>query len=307
MKINVRLEGGLGDHLLGNRFIPAILDKYPNAEIKLFSDTENNSRSLEFLLKCFPNFYKRGGEVIKERKNKEFIINSKFGSENWPAHLLNQKDEVFKNMINDCDKFYDLHIDGLKWIHEDFDWLRYYYFFSKPKFKIAEKYKFKYILAHLYSRPDSSHSLDKEYVINLILKLSEKQKVVILIEEKYKDYYINLFNNDNVIIDTSGDLIEVFSLAANCSAFIGIDSGIRYMPYHFGKPTFVFSNSCEKYGEIMPSHLIRWLLFPKNILPMHTDANAVCNLLNNCCLNLAYSLFPEIPEKIENYIVDRIL
>jgi hypothetical protein len=46
---------------------------------------------------------------------------------------------------------------------------------------------------------------------------------------------------------------------------------------------------------------------PKNILPMHTDANAVCNLLNNCCLNPAYSLFPEISEKIENYIVDRIL
>jgi len=307
MKINVRLEGGLGDHLLGNRFVPAILDKYPNAEIKLFSDTENNLRSLEFLLKCFPNFYKRGGEVIKERKNKEFIINSQFGTENLPAHISNQKDEVVENMINNCDKFYDLHIDGLKWSKTDFEWLRYYYFFPKPQFEIIEKYKFKYILAHLYSRPDSSYSLDKEYVINLLLKLSEKQKVVILIEEKHKDYYNNLFNNDNIIIDTSGDLIDVFNLAANCSAFIGIDSGIRYMPYHFGKPTFVFSNSCKKYGEIMHSHLIRWLLFPKNVLPMHTDINAVCSLLNNCCLNPVYSLFPEISEKIENYIVDRIL
>ena len=27
MKISVRMEGGLGDHLLANRFVPAILDK----------------------------------------------------------------------------------------------------------------------------------------------------------------------------------------------------------------------------------------------------------------------------------------
>ena len=307
MKINVRLEGGLGDHLLGNRFIPAILEKYPNAQIKAFSDTENNPRSLDLILKGFPDFYKRGGEVIKERKNKQFNVTSQFGTENWPSCFLNQKDETIQEMVYGCDKFFDLHIDGLKWMSEDFDWLRYYYFFSKPQFKITNKYKYKYILAHLYSRPDSPYSLHKDYVINLLSKLSEKQKVVVLIEEKYKDYYSDLFYNYNIEIDTSGDLIDVFNLAANCSSFVGIDSGIRYMPYHFGKPTFVFSAYCKQYGEVIPSHLIRWLLHAKNVLPMHTEVDAVCNLLNNCCLNSAYALFPEIPEKIENYIVDRIL
>ena len=307
MKINIRLEGGLGDHLLGNRFVPAILEKYPDAKIKVFSDTENNPRSLELLLKCFPDFYKRGGEVIKERKNKEFTVTSQFGVENWPSCFLNQKDETIQEMVHNCDKFFDLHIDGLKWMHEDFDWLRYYYFFPKPQFEITKKYEYKYILAHLYSRPDSPYSLDQGYVINLLSKLSGKQKVVVLIEEKYKEYYSELFDNENIQIDTSGDLMDVFNLAANCSAFIGIDSGIRYMPYHFSKPTFVFSAYCGQYGQVIPSHLIRWLLNSKNVLPMHTEINAVCNLLNNCCSNPAYALFPDIPEKIENYIVERIL
>jgi ADP-heptose:LPS heptosyltransferase len=307
MKINVRLEGGLGDHLLGNRFIPAILEKYPNAEIKAFSDTENNPRSLDLILKCFPNFYKRGGEVIKERKNKQFMINSQFGNENWPSCILNQKDSTIEKMVNECDKFFDLCIDSLKWMSKDFDWLRYYHFFSKPQIEIATKYRFNYILAHLYARPDSPYCLDQEYVINLLSKLSEKQKVVVLVEEKYKDYYSKLFNNYTIEIDTSGDLMEIFNLAANCSAFIGMDSGVRYMPYHFSKPTFVFSSSCQKYGNLLPSHSIRWLLNARNVLPMHTEINTVCNILNNCCLNSAYALFPDIPEKIENYIVDRIL
>lgn len=307
MKINVRLEGGLGDHLLGNRFIPAILEKYPNAEIKAFSDTENNPRSLDLILKCFPSFYKRGGEVIKERKTKEFIVTSQFGTENWPSCLLNQKDETIQKMVNECDKFFDLSVDTLKWISKDFDWLRYYYFFPKPQIETTAKYKFNYILTHLYARPDSPYCLDKKYVIDLLSKLSEKQKVVVLIEEKYKDYYSELFNNYHIEIDTSNDLMEIFNLAANCSAFIGMDSGIRYMPYHFSKPTFVFSSACKQYGQLLPSHSIRWLLNARNVLPMHTEINAVCNLLDNCCSNPVYSLFPEIPEKIENYIVDRIL
>lgn len=306
MKINIRLEGGLGDHLLGNRFVPAILEKYPDAEIKVFSDTENNPRSLDLLLKCFPDFYKRGGEVIKERKNKEFTIASQFGVENWPSCFLNQKDETIQEMVHNCDKFFDLHIDGLKWMNKDFDWLRYYYFFPKPQLDGKNKYG-KYILAHLFSRPDSVYSLDKTYVMDLLSKLSIKQKVVVLIEEKYKDYYSDLIDNDNVIIDSSDSLIDVFNLAANCIAFIGIDSGIRYMPYHFSKPAFVFSAYCQQYGSIIPSHLIRWLIYPKNVLPMHTDINAVCNLLSNVCSSPAYALFPEIPEKIENHIVDRIL
>jgi len=307
MKINVRMEGGLGDHLLANRFIPAILEKYPEAKIKLFSDTENNPRSMEFLLDCFPNFYKRGAEVIKERKNKEFYINSQFGKENWPASILNQKDNVINEMINNCDKFYDLHIDGLNWTRHDYDWLRYYYFFTRPNLNFEKKYNFEYIFAHLFSRPDSVYSLNQQYVINLLKELSNKQKIVVLVEDKLKDYYSQILDNENIIIDTSDSLIEIFGLASDCKCFIGIDSGIRYMPYHFGKPTFVFSAYCKQYGEIIPSHLIRWLLNSKNVLPMHTEINTVCNLLNNCCLNPAYSLFPEISEKIENYIVDRIL
>ena len=156
MNINIRMEGGLGDHLVANRFVPGILDKYPEANIKIFSDTEGNDRSLKILLKMFKSFYIREGEVIPSRLNKTHYIHTKFGTENFPAHINNQTPETMGKMM-DCDKFYDLHIDGLNWLNHDYDWLRYFYFFPKPHIKFNPLYDFEYIMAHLYARPDSPY------------------------------------------------------------------------------------------------------------------------------------------------------
>ena len=239
MNIAVRLEGGLGDHLLGNRFIYAIKDKYKNSNLNIFSDTENNSSSIDILKKIFPNLY-QNTKVIPYRKDKNYKIFTKFGTETYPAHLNNLPDDIALE-IKKHDKFYDLHIDSLKWLSYDFDWLRYYYFFPKPEINVKQKYNEKYIMAHLYSRPDSPYNLDQKYVIELLNKFSENNdyKIVILTMEEHKEYYKELYDNKNIIIDTSNNIYEVFEIAAGCSAFIGIDSGIRYIPYHFSKPTQV--------------------------------------------------------------------
>ena len=47
--IAVRLEGGLGDCLLGNRFTVAIKEKYPNADITAYIDNEGKTFQKEGL------------------------------------------------------------------------------------------------------------------------------------------------------------------------------------------------------------------------------------------------------------------
>jgi len=304
MDINVRMEGGLGDHLLANRFIPAILDKYPNANISVFSDTEGNHRTLNLLLKLFSHFY-NSGEVIEERKDKEFIINTKFGTENYPAHIKNHKEETLSRLY-DCDKFYDLHIDGLKWLDYDFEWLRYYYHFPKPILDFKEnEYENDYLLVHLYSRPNSPYNLEQGYVNALLHTLSRYVKTVIVIEKQYMDYYNNFFNHPNITINTANSIEDIFQLAKNCKCFLGIDSGIRYIPYHFSKPVFLFSKYCSQYGQIAPSHLVRWLIFDKNVFPLNFDVNIVSQMIQNVFDNPASALFPEILNDINSYIVKR--
>ena len=57
MKISVRMEGGLGDHLLANRFIPAIKEQWPGCKIDLWSDTEGNKFQSDVLKKMWPSYF----------------------------------------------------------------------------------------------------------------------------------------------------------------------------------------------------------------------------------------------------------
>jgi hypothetical protein len=302
MKINVRMEGGFGDHLAANRFIPAILEKYPSGQIKLFSDTENNGKSLKTLLKLFPDFYERGGEVIAKRASKNFNITSQFGEENYPCAIENQLNETIEKMVNQCDLFYDLHIDGLKWMYHDYDWLRYYFHFPRPKgFEIKNN---NFVLCHLYARPNSVYNLEQWYVESLLKELSKTINIKIITEESYIDYYSNLKNIENIEILTP-NILEIFNLASQCSLFIGIDSGIRYVPYHFSKPTFVFSKYCSGIGSVAYSHLIRWLIFKNQVLPIHYDINKTLKIINNSLNNEACYLFPEIIDNFDLHVVNR--
>jgi ADP-heptose:LPS heptosyltransferase len=303
MNIAVRLEGGLGDHLLGHRFVHAIKEKYPNCKIHAFSDTEGNSRSIELLRELFPSIYKEAHTVGK-RKNQNFEIKTPFGNERYPAHIRNLPDSTL-TQINACDKFYDLHIDGLNWLNYDFDWLRYYYFFPKPEIDLISPYESGYIMAHLYSRPDSPYNLEQWYTIQLLSKLSENNKIVIITQQEHKEYYSQLFNNSNITINTANNVLEIFKIAQGCSCFIGIDSGIRYIPYYFSKPVFVFSKYCTEYGSVAYSHLIRWLIFPKMVLPMHFNIDIVKNMIYNSIHNPVNILFPELLENSNIHTANR--
>ena len=108
MKIAARMEGGIGDHLLSNRFVHAIRDKHPDSEICIFSDTENNPNQMALLSKLWPSIYKNY-KVLGKRKDANFKIKSAFGNETYPSHISNMA-EGFDQEILNFDKFYDLHI-----------------------------------------------------------------------------------------------------------------------------------------------------------------------------------------------------
>lgn len=302
-KIAIRLEGGLGDHLLGNRFVHAIKEKYPTNELHIFSDTENNPNSINILQNLFPSIYKNL-TVLGKRTNPNYKINSIFGEEVYPAHINNLPEQFLQN-IKSYDKFYDLHIDGLKWTKYDFDWLKYYYFFPTPEIELISPYNGQYIMAHLYARPDSPYNLDQKYVVSLLKNLALNNKVVVITTQEHKDYYQEVFDVENIIIDSSSNVTDVFKIASKCDLFIGIDSGIRYIPYHFSKPVFVFSKYCTQYGQVAYSHLIRWLIFEKNVLPLYSDIEDVTLIVNNVIKNKCFALYPYLPNNIEKYIVDR--
>ena len=316
MNINIRAEGGTGDHLLANRFVPAILDAYPNASIKMYSDTEGNTKSANLLTNLFGRFYDRGIEIIVERANKEFKIKSQFGEENYPAHLDNQHPNVLSRML-DCDKFYDFHIDGLKWLdYKELGLLNYFSHFPKPDLKDTvltslPELSIPFILVHLMSRPDSDHKLEEWYVKRLLQKLSDTfVRVVVVCEKKNFGYYnflkeekseITRGHSNVEVIDPS--LEECFLIASKCSAFIGVDSGIRYIPMHFGKPTFVFSKYSREAGFAAESHVLRWLLNPKYALPNEFDAGSVVQRIKNAINNPFY---PELHvDNVDRSIINR--
>lgn len=301
MDIAVRMEGGLGDHLLANRFVFAIRDKYPDAKIFAFSDVESNFKS-DFLPTLFPGVYEKF-EVASIRAREEFVIESQFGIENWPASMANVNDE-YKRKFASADKFYNLHIDSLDFTTHDYEWLRYFHHFPRPTISLETfPTPEKFVACQLYARPNASSNLDKWYVEALVKKLSNSIPVVIMTLREHLDFYSFLSEIPNVTIECP-TLLEATSIAKQCSAFIGIDSGLRYLPYHFSKPTFVFSKYCRQRGVVAPSQLIRWLLFENNVFPEYHDAGEVASIVSLAASDPTYALFPQ-SSPIDNLIVRR--
>lgn len=307
--VSIRLEGGIGDHLLANRFIGAIKELHPNAQLNFYSDTENNHKQINLLKNIWPSIYTNNNcQVIENRKSNDFKVKSQFGQEIYNCHLDNLPDHYIR-LFNDSDYFYNLCIDNLDWINYKFDWKRYFYFFPKPeKASVSPIKDSGYILAHLYPRPNSGHNLEQWYVMAFLHTLLRSgQRVVTICEERYMDFYKEIidFKYENfTILDCS--IEEVFGLSANCSAFIGVDSGIRYFPLHYGKPAYVFSKYCSQPFIAAPSHLLRWLVFQQYVLPMHYDLNITSSIILNSTRHPASSLFPYITENIKSHIIERI-
>lgn len=279
--IAVRLEGGIGDHLLAGRFTNAVREAHPHSHITAFSDTDGNPRMAELVNTFFPNLY---DEIIlcEKRVDPQLKIESQFGTEVY-ASVLSNLNEFQNGTFAKFNHFYDFHIDGLKWAgYSDLNIQKHFWNFPNPAVSqipsVKTKFDKPFVLAHLYPRKDSGHLLEKWYVTKLIKDVSSRYPIVLLCDSDTEEYYSEVKNLENVQV-YNASFAECFALSKSCAAFIGVDSGMRYLPLHFGKPAFVFSKF-KKNGFLSPSHSIRWLVYEHYVFEMHSPVPMVINRLS---------------------------
>lgn len=277
MNISVRLEGGAGDCLLGHRFANAIREKYPTSEITAYIDSEGKTFQKEVIECLYPSFYKEI-KIIPNKKYKEFWVDCQFGTDNYYGALENVPDHI-RDEMESYDKFYDLHIDSLKWTEYDFDWLRHFKFFPKPELK-SENSRGKYIVLHLVSSTSVGHRLEDWYITKLISLISKNHKCVIISTEDTNKFYNDVKDISNVEI-FNGQIKDVCSIISNASMMIATDSGFRYIAYGYGIPTLTFSKHSRQPFSSIPSHQLRWLMFSETCFPLNWDANAIDTIVNN--------------------------
>jgi ADP-heptose:LPS heptosyltransferase len=292
MNISVRLEGGLGDCLLGNRFVAAIKDKYKNAEVTAYIDSEGKTFQKEGLEILYPSMYKEI-KIIPNKKYKQFWVNCQFGSDNYYGALENVPDSIV-NEMESYDKFYDLHIDSLKWTNYDFDWLKYFKFFPKPELNVANNFG-DYIVLHLISSTSVGHRLEDWYIENIIKETAKTHKIYIISTADTNHYYDNVKNIDNVTI-ANGSMKDMCELISNAKFMLSTDSGFRYIAYGYGIPTITFSKHSVQPFSSIPSHQIRWLMFPETCFPLHFDYKFICSLINKIIINKAQILLPYLDD-----------
>lgn len=305
------MEGGLGDHFAANRFIPAIRERHPNCTIDLFSDTEGNTAQSEILNKMWPSHFNETF-IIEEKKYKNFRIKStNFPEEDHRGNIKNIPDDQYKTMTEEYDKFYDLHIDSLEWLNHDYDWLKHFYTFPKPETSGRLKgdscwFPEKFILAHLYARDDADSNMESWYIERLLKNITQEFDVIVLYDDKSEDQYKELMKQKNEKLHFMREsLVNIFDIASRCSAMFGIDSGIRFIPYHYGKPVFTFSKYCKEYGVVQYSYLIRWLFNDRYVFPLHYEVTSAAKILKNCLKNPAYRLYPHLLDDIERLVAQR--
>jgi hypothetical protein len=306
VKINVRMEGGLGDHLLAVRFLPAIKEKYPNSTIHVFTDTNGKTFQAEALKSAYAHLFD-SIEVIPSKKYKEFWVDCQFGTDNFYGAIENVPDEVFERMTKDCDKFYDLHIDGLKWMTYDFDWLRYFYFFPKPRVGTLATtdgtQNPDYVVMHLHSATSKGHVLEQFYIDGLVNKVAEFTNVV-LISTPDSNHLFEHLKSDKVTV-FNGTVEQVFTIIANAKAMVSTDSGFRYIAYGCNVPTLTFSANCMAPSQVPLSHQIRWLMFTSHVLPLNYSFHFVAKAVKNILTNKGCGLVPFVQD-FDRELVNRI-
>lgn len=293
MRIAIRAEGGLGDVLLFNRFVPAIKEKYPNSDISLYIDSEGKTFQKEVVEYLYPSFYK-DIKVIPKKKYKPFYIDSQFGTENQIGFIENVPDDI-KQEIASHDIFYDGHIDSLKWVDYEFDWYKYFRFFPKPEIK-PDNTRGDYIVCHLVSTTSKEHMMSKWYITNLVNKLKElKKKIIIISTAEINEFYSDFTSDPQIEIVNKG-IKEVCDIIYNAKIFVGTDSGFRYVAYGCSVPVITFSKQSQSAHQVLPSHYIRWLIFPELTFPLSFDFNYVSKLAGKILQNKGYALLPYLQD-----------
>jgi hypothetical protein len=294
MKILTRFEGGLGDCFIANKFLFGIYEKYPDSNITIAFDTDGNLFQESVLKSLWPSKYKNSYTIDKKNKKTFIVKNNKGFDVDYPCHPdnmpLNFKDDI-KN--------------SLDFLKHDYAWLNWYNHFPIPEIiedcnvKLPEKF----ILVHFYPRPDADTNLEQTYALSLIKELKKILPVVAISENNYKSWYKDVPD----LVLTNLTIPQIFDVASKSSLCYAADSSIRFIPLHYGIPTFVFSKWCSKPHDIKcfnHRHAIRWLINRNSVLPIDYELFKAIKLANNVLKNKAYAIYPEFSDGLEIAIHD---
>jgi ADP-heptose:LPS heptosyltransferase len=256
-KVLVRVEGGLGDCLLSNRFIPAIREHNSDCHITFaFDNNRGETYQLDVLERFYPSMSDR------------YCF--------W--------DEVDKS---DYDFFYDLHIDKMEWTTYDFDWLSRFYYFPKPEITAP---KGDYVCLHLTHNLWEPKNLKKDYITKLVNSLYDTgNKLVAICTEKEKERYSDVLDKVKIVCSS---IEEACITVMGAKVFVTIDSGFKYMAYANGVPTIETADYYSQVGVTNPMIKARWLPFQERGLPLYSDPQYFTVGLKNVLENRISSIFP---------------
>jgi len=77
---------------------------------------------------------------------------------------------------------------------------------------------------------------------------------------------------------------------------LSTDSGFRYISYGYGIPTLTYSKHSSQPFSSIPSHQIRWLMFPETCIPLNYDCIKVVDMINKIITNKGYILAPYLQD-----------
>ena len=267
-KILIRGEGGLGDCLLANRFIPAIREYHSDCHITFALENDRGeSFQLDVLNKFYPSMSDR------------YCL--------WEDVCSKEIEQESNNNKNYFDYFYDLHIDKMEWTKYDFDWLSRFYYFPKTEVRVE---KGDYVCLHLTHNLWEPKNLRKDYITELVNCLYDKgHKLVAISTEKERERYSDVLDKVQIVCSSIEDACMTVMSA---KAFITIDSGFKYMAYANGVPTLETANYYSQIGVTYPKIKARWLPFQERGLPLYSDPEYFAVGLENILGNRICSIFP---------------
>ena len=307
LNIALRFEGGLGDHILANRFVPVIKEKYPNAKMNMFSTpTGGTSFQADTITRLF-NFYEN--TYILNKKEEDFSIRHQFGTENYPSHIANT-DASNLRLLGMHDKVYNLHIDWLDWLGYDFDWQRSFYHFPLPTAEIEEfPLKEGYVVLHLASlNKGNNHRMSEKYIKEIIESLTGEFRVFVLSTAKTRAFIDSRVQESDRVSIFQKNIFEVAGLIKGCKGMLAIDSGIKYLGYTFNKPTLCWAKESIAPHQVPYAYQIRWLTFPQLCFPLEHDSGYVKKCLTNLIETNNFFLAPHIQKcDISKALIDRKL
>lgn len=285
MKIAVLLAGGLGDCLLGNRFVPAILERFNQKKVDLISVSEDEGlafRNGNFIIESFPNFYNSLTTIDVPKVNFPTI---------YSVSNMSVSD---REKLMAYDAVFEFTIDSLLWLDYKIDTSKYFYSFPIPTFSDKHLIKDPYILVHLFQRENvGAHvKIQKDFGISLVTELAKHFRVIHPVYKENRRFVESCLQGSPCeLLDCS--LGETWDLAKYCSMCVGVSSSIRLFPYHFNKPSLVLFGNQRPFTDY-PAFTIRWGIFSNKTLPLSIDPIKLADLTKSMVVQKEVALFPEL-------------